>query len=352
MLVTCIFAYLYEKNYTRAIADVTVKENSIFQFAGIIFGLLTFLPMYLINASMYYVGNDYQNYVVYFSRISKGEEQNVDIAYKLVNILVNKLGLEFQWVIFIICIPAYAILLLCIKRYTENMWLSYLLFFLYGFFFLLSLNQIRQLVAVAFVCWSYQYITKRSFVKFLISVLLGASFHFSALIVLPLYFLAHKEWKASFYLILSIIGFPINFYFNQILVFLFSVFLPRYLQSDYITRTYRLEVPYLTMVLVTLLIILAYRKQLLNQVINVVFINCCSLAGVLAVFYTWVPEFTRFIYYLFIPAIFLVPQILALEKRRMIRFAILIIQVAVCLLYLIMAYRVWAVFPYRSFFNW
>ena len=95
-------------------AGKTVCENKVQYAAAALAMAGTFIPMYIVNAGMSYVGNDYANYYRYYQNIAAGREQDVDIAYKLINIFVIDAGLDFQWVYFITCFIAYALLILCV----------------------------------------------------------------------------------------------------------------------------------------------------------------------------------------------------------------------------------------------
>ncbi|HCL03263.1 MAG TPA: hypothetical protein DHW61_12790 [Lachnoclostridium phytofermentans] len=62
-----------------------------------------------------------------------------------------------------------------------------------GVFLNFDMGVIRQGIAIAFGLFSIKYILERSFKKFIITILLGALFHVSILVFIPLYVLSYKQ---------------------------------------------------------------------------------------------------------------------------------------------------------------
>ena len=354
LLITVGFAFLWQRCEQRCqAAGKTFYENKTNYLLLGISVLGTFLPMYLVNSCMSFVGNDYINYYRYYQNIAAGREQDVDIAYKLINIFVIRAGLDFQWVYFITCFLAYGLLILCIWKYSKNYALSYLLFFFGGYFFLLGLNQIRQFVSMGMILWGIQYIQNRKFWKYLVCVCIAGLFHFTAFIMIPFYFILNKKIKFSMYFVISMCALPINFFLTDILTFLFKTFLPRYLQSNYISKTYSLNVPYLTMILmttvVTLILVARSPKERCDEK-NRVYFNGVMIGAVIAMFCTWIPEYQRFVYYFFMGEIFFLPNLLKTEESRWKKILLILIVIAADMVYLVTTAGEMNVLTYRSIF--
>ena len=66
---------------------------------------------------------------------------------------------------------------------------------------------IRQGIAISIIWYSFKYIRKRRFFKFLIGTLFASLFHITALICLPIYFWGNKEYSRKFYVLLLILSF-------------------------------------------------------------------------------------------------------------------------------------------------
>lgn len=65
----------------------------------------------------------------------------------------------------------------------------------YFVFFSSSLNIMRQYIAIAIVAYSFKFIFDKNLPKFILTVLMATTFHTSAFLVLPLYFLWTKKEK-------------------------------------------------------------------------------------------------------------------------------------------------------------
>lgn len=353
LVFTMFFAFCWKtcEDSIKVLNETKVKRN--WKYGLLILSILgTFLPMYLINSCMSYVGNDYVNYYTYYQNIVSGKGQDVEIGYKLINIFVAKIGLGFQGIYFITCFIAYGLLMICIRIYSQNYVMSYLLFFSGGFFFLLGLNQIRQFVAVGCVFLAYHFIEKKKPIIYFGLVILGGLFHVTAFVMLPFYFILEKKIRLSMYVVGALVILPINIFFNDIMVWLFQTFMPRYLNSNYISKEYTLEVPYLTMVIVTILIALFLASQENKSIdgIDRIFFNGCMISLVLVTVCTWLPEYKRFVYYFFIPTIFYIPRLLDKEKRFFVKLAILLILIVGEWIYVSSTLSFNHVLPYKTFF--
>jgi len=117
---------------------------------------------------------------------------------------------------------------LAIKRLSKVPLLS-LIVYLSLYFILHEMTQIRAGVAAGLFLLSIPDIYDRNFRKFIIKFLLAFSFHYSAIVMLPLYFLNPKKLNIIYFL-LPIVGFILAI-FNLLLFFLlnFSHMLPNFL---------------------------------------------------------------------------------------------------------------------------
>lgn len=111
--------------------------------------------------------------------------------------------------IYIILLSLFIIYILCtqVLRNSEYPWLSFFIFITLGLHSN-SLNILRQFLSIIIVFYSYQFIHKRMFKKFIICVSLAMLFHMSAIVVLPMYWLVKitYNWKIiSLTMILTLI---------------------------------------------------------------------------------------------------------------------------------------------------
>lgn len=100
--------------------------------------------------------------------------------------------------IFIIIISLTSIILIGKRVYEEARypWLSFFIFVTLGLH-ANALNILRQFLAVSIVFYSYRFLNSCSLSKYIVLVLLASTFHYSALIVLPMYWLVRVDYKKS-----------------------------------------------------------------------------------------------------------------------------------------------------------
>lgn len=112
--------------------------------------------------------------------------------------------------IFIFCytICMYAIIIECFKKYAKNYYLASILFMALVFFF--SFTYLRQMFAAAIIGLSIKYIIERKFLKFCAILLVAFSFHNSAIIFFPMYFIANKKYSKSKILLIMFICFIVG----------------------------------------------------------------------------------------------------------------------------------------------
>ncbi len=221
-------------------------------------------------------------------------------------------------------------------------------------FFLLGLNQLRQFLACSIVCFAYRYIAlDKRFTKYAILILLASTFHFSALIMLPAYFVLKLRMKMSYLAIASLFLLPFNFFYNQMLQFLFTVFKPSYVGTSFMDKTFVLDNRRILGALIITALVLFYFDQIeTSGALNKVFANGALLATLLLALCGWIPEVHRFAYYLQAPIIFLLANIIKLERSVYIRVFIL---AAVSVYYFFFftnnAAALWGVLPYKTIFG-
>lgn len=112
--------------------------------------------------------------------------------------------------IFIFCytICMYAIIIECFKKYAKNYYLASILFMALVFFF--SFTYLRQMFAAAIIGLSIKYIIERKFLRFCVILLVAFSFHNSAIIFFPMYFIANKKYSKSKILLIMFICFIVG----------------------------------------------------------------------------------------------------------------------------------------------
>lgn len=190
-------------------------------------GIGLMLPI-LIATYRYSVGTDYFTYLNHFQRTSKlsiSEYIEVNGISEIGNYLLcylgNKLG-GYNTYLGIIAaltlIPIY--LFLKQDNFNINIGISIFIFLCTGF--MTSFNIMMQMIAVSISTLSYKYIFRKDFFKFLLVILIASSFHSTALLLVPVYFLWVKYNEKDLNL------------FNKRTLILISIFLLFILNIEYL----------------------------------------------------------------------------------------------------------------------
>lgn len=349
LAITLVFALLWERQVKvgSSTGKLGIQKNKEY-----IYMLLTFLPMYLVNSCMSYVGTDYEEYFKYFQNLGPSSGWHMDWAFEQICKIIKGAGLPFQTVYFVISLIGYALLMACIRKYTKAYAESYLWYFAYGFFYMLGLTLIRQFIAMMLVWYAYSYIEKKQLIKYVLCVGVACLFHFSAAVMLPMYFILNRKLKISFFAVLAVGTLPFNVNYSQIMYWLFKTFKPSYLTSNFLTKEFEVDVPYLVCFLVTLGAVLLYelrhQKQQKNSYEQIA-INSVYIGIFISLFCVWLPIYKRFAMYFLLPAITMVPNLMKdAGKREKIIFCA--VQLAACIFYNSRYIVWWEVLPYKTFF--
>ncbi|MFI3332545.1 MAG: EpsG family protein [Rikenellaceae bacterium] len=145
----------------------------------------------LISATMLFISTnrsvemaDAANYIYNFE---SGSESRFEPAYQLLRDVVASLTANYKWLFAAICSIALFVKFWAIDRIAPYIYGSILVYLSY-FFILHDMIQIRAGVATGFLLFAIKYITERRLVPFLIFSAVAISFHYSTMIILPLWF--------------------------------------------------------------------------------------------------------------------------------------------------------------------
>lgn len=126
-----------------------------------------------------------------------------EIGYIGCNILISFITSNRYVFILLYTLIIYYLFYLSIKDYCINYTFGMILFM--GLMFFFTFTYLRQMVGVGFAWFAIRYVYKKDLYKFIICVLVAASFHNSAIILFPLYFLPIKRFsQRSIIIIMSI----------------------------------------------------------------------------------------------------------------------------------------------------
>jgi hypothetical protein len=185
----------------------------------------SFFLIFLFLALRYNFGNDYPGYLNTFNLISKDNKidyfdnyYRVEIGWVFLNRLFRGLGFFAMTAVLALfnCVIYYRF----IKKYVpiKYYWLAIFLYVFTPGFMLIPSSGMRQSLAIVIFLFSFDYLHDKKAIRYFLCIGLASLFHSSAIILLPVYFLAIFNWKIN-------IGVVIIFILLFVSMFLYSNFL-------------------------------------------------------------------------------------------------------------------------------
>lgn len=159
-----------------------------------IFYVMLVLVMIIIAASQTF-NNDYKAYEYYYNTAGIRDLIGVETGYVTINIFLrNVIMLNYEQFRLVYFTVMFSIVGIYLWRLSERPNLVLLFYFL--LFFSVNITQIRTGMAEAFVIAAIFYFQKQSYIKYIILVLLGSSFHISALFFMIFILLKFEKIKS------------------------------------------------------------------------------------------------------------------------------------------------------------
>lgn len=283
---------------------------------------LVCLTLIAFSGFRYFVGTDYEGYWKMFHKIVlDGRYYNIEWGYYWLVKLVNAFGGTAQLVFLVFSIITIYFIYKFIEYFSENVELSWLVFICIGPYFLSTFNGMRQWLVVAVFAYSLRYIKEDNLKKYLALNIFGCLFHYSAVILLPMYWLL----KIKNFSVVKIVACYVAFQMASIIGILDFV-AERLYATSYLMGDAILELDwsyYLFFVLAVGFIVLSYVLPHITDH-NKIFKNLNALSG-LTVFLALTTYdlsnmiFTRFNLYFFIGYIILIPNVINRFKDGAIR---------------------------------
>lgn len=269
-------------------------------------------------------------------------------GYFLWEILVSFITRNRYVYILITTIMMYVLYFRAIKRYVREYPLAVIVFL--GFFYYFSITYIRQAIAVGIVWNAVDYIWKRDLKRFLLLYALAVSFHNSALIVLPLYFIGSRHFSYrvvfSFLIICLIVGLsPIP---QMLLALSGEIGDMTYRTEQYANDVAGVRVDYLLQVSVLLYIVYQNRNVLPVNRKTEMFLNILFFYFGLLLMFIRFGQGGRFGWYMIIAIIYLFTEI-SINKRTHHVTRNIIVFLCFILFYRITTLWAFNLTPYKTF---
>lgn len=193
-----------------------------------------FIILFALSACRLNVGNDYAKYVEFMHLVNCDSYVPTEIGFNLLVKLIYGLS-GFENFLLAFAVYSFVTVLLFLRalyEQSDEFALSFFLFMALGYYFQ-TFSTVRYYLALAIALYSMKFVLRRQWGRFLVLVLLGATFHKSLLVVIPLYFLASLRWK-KWQLALAAL-FCTTFLFMQDFYLKVVVFLyPTYEDTEYL----------------------------------------------------------------------------------------------------------------------
>lgn len=175
-------------------------------FYGLVIGTFVSAFRDMIGGYDIYIYAQYFEYIEY--KILPYEH-----GYYLYNLFLSFLSTDRQ-ILFICTAILFSIAIYKISNIKNIRYYTVVLFIIFCKLYFYSFVYLRQILAVIIVWWGLYYLVNNKKNFFIFLVLLASSFHLSALIVLPLYFMTNRI-KINNIILIYIVGFLFGVIFNM-----------------------------------------------------------------------------------------------------------------------------------------
>lgn len=144
----------------------------------------------LFSGLRFKVGADYENYVFWWRDLASASYNiKVEPGHYLIVLFTHSIGAGYQLQFLIYSFFTILLIALFIEKNSINKELSWLIFICIGPFYISTFNGMRQWLAVSLFAFSLIYVKKGQFSKYLIINLVATCFHYSSIIMIPVYFI-------------------------------------------------------------------------------------------------------------------------------------------------------------------
>lgn len=319
-----------------------------------------FLILFALSACRLNVGNDYAKYVEFMHLVNCDAYVPTEVGFNLlVKLIYGLSGYENYLLVFAVyAFVTVGVFLLAMYEQSEDFALTFFLFMALGYYFQ-TFSTVRYYLALALALYSMKFVLRGQWIRFVILILLGAAFHKSLLVVLPLYFLAVLPWRkwqlAVGALFCTTFLFCQDFYLKLVILLY-----PTYEDTEYLEggTSYINIMRCMAVLALAGIVYLAqkYGKKAGREEKDMHFYFYLNLGAlVLYVFCSFLPIISRIGYYLTISHILYLPALLRrvedVRWRRVLRAGLLAAAVLYFAVYMSRANNDGTlILPYRTFF--
>ncbi|PYZ95072.1 capsular biosynthesis protein [Salipaludibacillus keqinensis] len=209
-LATVFGVSLTARYFSRPVQHVESTPGSVPIKPNVIFALLALTSLVLVSGLRRNIGDTYvyrqmfESNKITLNFVMEGKDRGFGVLQLILQQYTN----DGQVLIFISAFITLSLIVGVLYKYSRLFELSLYVFIASGMF-LVSMNGMRQYIAAAIIFAGTKFILDGHFFKFTALVLLASTFHQSALVLLPIYFLVRREawsWGTMGFLLLAVIS--------------------------------------------------------------------------------------------------------------------------------------------------
>ncbi|MFB5282766.1 EpsG family protein [Peribacillus sp. Hz7] len=316
--------------------------------------LATIQLILLLSLRHYTIGSDAPVYVTYFLSMPQYSSfealllgHRFEIGYKLLNKLISIFTTNEQIFLTVIaCISIIPVGIL-IYKHSKMPFLSFAIYITFNYYSFVF-SGLRQAIGYAIIFISYNFIKDRKLVKFILCVLIAASFHKSALMFLPAYFLANlklNKFTISGILLFNIIMFVFR---EQIFGTIISTFYNNYEIVSSLSFTWMLVCS-----LIVICGLFFYKSVLLISQKNNILYMLVIIGASLMIFSSVGTNVMRVADYYYMFVMLFIPEVMnAVKDKRIILIGGYILIILILILYIwFLKGDGYSIVPYRFFWE-
>ena len=296
--------------------------------------LAIFTILFLLSAFRLEVGNDYGTYVDTIHEIYVGGYVVTEPLFNGVVKLLCKLsgGENYLLVFGVFAFATIWIFIKVLYEQTDDFPMAFFLFMTLGIYFR-TFNTVRYYFVLAITLYSFRYVLRKEYDKFILLIVLAAFFHKSVLVVIPIYLIAAMPWKKWFGMLMTAGAFGMVFFQDIIMKFALELY-PSYKDTIYLETESGLSGNLMTLArcgAVLIFALLCYQDDWKEKKENRFYFKLNYLAILLYLCGSFLPLVGRIGYYLITAHVMFIPAVLGSiknEKKKKI-FTILVIIVGI-----------------------
>ena len=301
--------------------------------------LAIFTILFLLSALRLEVGNDYGTYVTTIHEIYVGGYVVTEPLFNgVVKVLCELSGGENYLLVFgVFAFATIWIFMKVLYEQTENFPMAFFLFMTLGIYFR-TFNTVRYYFVLSITLYSFRYVLRKEYGKFVLLIALAALFHKSALVVIPIYLIANLPWK-KWYVAGLTVGAASMVIFQDFIMKIALLLYPSYKDTIYLETESGLSGNFMTLVrciVILIFALLCYKDEWKEKTENRFYFKLNFLAILLYLCGSFLPLVGRIGYYLITSHILFVPAVLGSVKNEKKKRIFTVFVMIACVIYFLL----------------